>query len=325
MHLPVGDLYAHSKVSSLQVFGPTPRTKVLLSIVIPTYRRGDLLQQAVISALEQDGFENYEIIIIDNDPEGELPLWIHGVSKKYSHTYLYYFKNEKNLGMTGNWNRGIELSCGEWISFLHDDDWLSPNFLKKMIDSIPENAKALACRSDRGVLPYDRGHVFKTCFHVRNIVEVSPCRIVAGNLVDAPGIVYRKSELINLGGYLNSFYPSSDYYLNTRLVLDGGVYILFEKLAYYRISDSLTFKGGTLESIMAQSHKIRRFILENDHHMITRFNCLTSSLWWYRLGVNREFDVDRVFGVDPLLRFLARVPGLTHFFRFIVNIILTWK
>lgn len=325
MLVPMGDFSANSEINSIQVFGPAIRSKVAISIVIPTFRRQKLLQDAVFSALEQDGFDDYEIIIIDNDPEGELPIWIDEISNSSIFPNLYYFKNEKNLGMTGNWNRGIELALGDWISFLHDDDWLSPKFLKQMASAIPADAKAIACRADRGELPYKRTHVFKSYLHFQHVIEVSPCRIIAGNLVDAPGVIYKKSELVKLGGYSDLYFPSADYHLNAILVLSGGVYLLSETLAYYRTSDSLTFKGGTLEAIMFQSQRVRRFILGKNNQLSTRLNFINSSLWWYRLGVGRKFDVKNAFNLDPSLRYLSRVPGLHYLLRIISRILLTWK
>lgn len=320
-----GDLGDSSGVISTMLFGPETRPSVKVSVIIPTFKRELLLQQAVTSALDQIGFDDFEILIIDNDPGGALPEWVAPLSKNYPNRPLYYYKNEQNLGMTGNWNRGIELSTGEWITFLHDDDWLSPYFLWRMIHQIPEGARAMGCRSDRGGLSYDRGHKFGICLHLRDIVEVAPCRIAAGNLADAPGIIYQRQAIIEAGGYSNKFYPSSDYHLNVRLVLSGGVYLLFEKLAYYRLSDSLTFKGNTLEKIYEQSADIRSLVLENDDRLVTRLLAFISTIWWAKLGIKNDYKMNRSMHDSKKIIILAKIPGIDIILRGISNIILLWK
>lgn len=45
-------------------------TPVFLSIVIPTYKRPDLLKETIKSIILQEGFEDYEIVVVDNGVGG---------------------------------------------------------------------------------------------------------------------------------------------------------------------------------------------------------------------------------------------------------------
>ena len=57
------------------------------------------------------------------------------------YTKLLRYKNEKNLGIYGNWNRCLQLARGKWYTMLHDDDLLSNNFLKEMMGVLNKNPK----------------------------------------------------------------------------------------------------------------------------------------------------------------------------------------
>lgn len=101
-----------------------------LSIAIPTYRRFDLLAEALSSALAQRFEIPIEILIVDNDPDND------AVALDAMHVFMdqpvSYYKNDTNVGMVMNWNRCLELARGEYVTILHDDDLLEPGFAEEV-------------------------------------------------------------------------------------------------------------------------------------------------------------------------------------------------
>ncbi len=101
---------------------------MLISIVIPTYRRPTLLAEAVASVFAQE-YGPIEIVVVDdsNDDESERMLrslhWCDGVT-------LVYQRNTPPLRQAGNVNLGFDLANGERLALLHDDDrFASPTAL----------------------------------------------------------------------------------------------------------------------------------------------------------------------------------------------------
>ena len=45
-----------------------------------------------------------------------------------------YMKNEENIGMFGNWNRALEVTRTKYVVLLHDDDWLTENYIETVIN-----------------------------------------------------------------------------------------------------------------------------------------------------------------------------------------------
>jgi len=95
----------------------------LISIIIPTYKRSEMLGRAINSALKQT-YENIEIIVVDDNNDGDQ------FREKTEHTMLSfsseprirYIKHHSNLGGSFARNTGIDNAKGDFVAFLDDDD-----------------------------------------------------------------------------------------------------------------------------------------------------------------------------------------------------------
>ena len=114
--------------SNLIIEGRVKNPKI--TIAIPTYRRVELLKEALLSVINQKDYSNYNIIVVDNDDSENRD--VEKMILALNSEKISYYKNEKNIGVFGNWNRCIELADGEYFSLLNDDDWLENNFLVEM-------------------------------------------------------------------------------------------------------------------------------------------------------------------------------------------------
>ncbi|MBC7982679.1 MAG: glycosyltransferase family 2 protein [Candidatus Obscuribacterales bacterium] len=93
--------------------------KPLVSVIIPTFNRALLVQQAVESVLQQRGDFQFEIVVVDDGstPETEQAL------KRFGNAIRYV--RQDNAGLNPARNHGLRLVSGEYIALLDDDDvWL---------------------------------------------------------------------------------------------------------------------------------------------------------------------------------------------------------
>ncbi len=96
---------------------------MLISIVIPTYNRYDLVLRAIDSTLKQTHKE-VEIIVVDDCSRDSR------YERLLNRTDIRYFKLEKRSGLPSVVrNFGIKKSIGNWIAFLDDDDYWLPHKL----------------------------------------------------------------------------------------------------------------------------------------------------------------------------------------------------
>ncbi len=105
--------------------------KPLVSVIIPTYNRANLIGRAIQSVLDQT-YQNIEIIVVDdasNDNTEEI------VTKSHSKD-IVYLRHDCTKGGGAARNTGIIASSGQYIAFLDDDDeWLNDK-LKKQVETI---------------------------------------------------------------------------------------------------------------------------------------------------------------------------------------------
>ncbi len=100
----------------------------LVSIIIPTYNRGNLISKAIDSILTQT-YKNYEIIIV-NDGSTDNTKEVIG---KYDEDKIKYYQHAQNKGAAAAINTGIKNSNGDFISFQGSDDiWLPKKLEKEM-------------------------------------------------------------------------------------------------------------------------------------------------------------------------------------------------
>ncbi|MEX0778090.1 MAG: glycosyltransferase family 2 protein [Balneolales bacterium] len=89
-----------------------------ISIIIPTYNRCELLEQALGSIPRLDSRVK-EIIVVD---DGSTDATVNLLTAKYPYVRLIH---QANLGPGSARNRGLDVASGNWISFLDSDDlWL---------------------------------------------------------------------------------------------------------------------------------------------------------------------------------------------------------
>ena len=207
------------------------KNELLVSVIIPTHNRKNLLKKAINSVLNQT-YQNFEIIIVDDCSTDGTKDYV--LSLKDGR--IKYFRNEKNLYAAASRNVGIRNSNGEFIAFLDDDDEWFPQKLEKQIPLF-ENEKVGIVYSSITLFfeaynfsydtnPIVRGNVYKDML-IKNYI---------GGTVS---VIVRKKALQELISsiWFNPDYPAREEYdLWIRLTKNWQVDYVREPLvqAYYR-------------------------------------------------------------------------------------------
>jgi glycosyltransferase involved in cell wall biosynthesis len=108
--------------------------ELLLTIAIPTYNRYAYLKENLDVLLPQCAkYEDIiKVVVSDNASTDDTQKLLTGYIKVYP-KLIHYNRNEKNIGLQGNFSKAIELSHSKYIYLMGDDDILSPNFLEIII------------------------------------------------------------------------------------------------------------------------------------------------------------------------------------------------
>lgn len=118
-----------------------------ISVVIPSYRGGSLLAEAIESVLVQS-FQDFEIVLVDNNADPETKAIILRYMKEYPNRIRVFLETEQ--GVCSARNRGILESYGNYIALLDDDDMMTPDRLEKQRRAaIKEpDASMVVCRAN---------------------------------------------------------------------------------------------------------------------------------------------------------------------------------
>jgi glycosyltransferase involved in cell wall biosynthesis len=239
----------YKDVKSILIVGDNALEKPFFSIVIPTYKRTDLFAEALKSAVNQDSVRDYEILVVDNEPYDGTINEAEKIVRSFTDNRIKYYRNESNIGMFGNWNRCIELAKSNWICMLHDDDYLDSRYLYEIRRILILKPEAGVISSRFNVIKPDNndtGKKFKCFFRTKikralsifqnKITHVKMFDYLFGYSCPIVGSCFSKSQAIELGGFDEGYYPSSDYIFIAKIChYYNDVYFYRKPIYNYRI------------------------------------------------------------------------------------------
>jgi len=151
-----------------------------VSVVIPTYNRGECLARALNSVLRQTHAAS-EIIVVDDGSSDATPQLV------ADHYPQVSYVRQANCGVSRARNRGIEAAWGTWIAFLDsDDEWLPTKLEHQLAElhSAPEyrvsHCNEIWVRSGQRVNPKHKhrkfgGWIFQQCLP---LCAISPSSVL---------------------------------------------------------------------------------------------------------------------------------------------------
>lgn len=109
--------------------------KPALSVIMPTYNRaGTYLKQSIESCLSQS-FNDFELIVLDDCSQDSTPALVAAMKDPR----IVYFRADSNRGEYWLTNYGMGMAKGTHVTWLHSDDLLPPDSLKKRMEALQNN------------------------------------------------------------------------------------------------------------------------------------------------------------------------------------------
>lgn len=181
----------------------------LVSAIIPTHNRSDLLKRAIESVVEQT-WENIEIVVVDDASDDGTSELLEQLSKKHRITVI---RNEIAKGAAASRNIAIENSTGEFITGLDDDDFWRPKRVEFLMEEFEDGYSAV-CSNDRMMMG-EKEFVWKK----PSVISLDDLLFYnrVGNQV-----LTKKEYLQVIGGYDEELPSAQDYDLWIRLAEKFG-------------------------------------------------------------------------------------------------------
>jgi glycosyltransferase involved in cell wall biosynthesis len=209
------------------------RRPPLVSVVIPTYNRADLVSEALQSALQQT-YPNIEIIVVDDGSTDNTCE----ILQKFGDAIIVL--RQENTGPAAARNRGIEAAHGELVAFLDSDDLWLPTKLARQVDLLERCSESVCgCLSnimmrwkDRNVSAFDMSWLYPECREGlwTNADEILATRFVLFN----QAIMIRRKVLERIGCFDDRLRLLEDYDIAFRLSLEGSWAYIADPLVIWR-------------------------------------------------------------------------------------------
>jgi len=120
---------------------------MFISFLLPTRDRLPYLEQAIETVRRQDS-DDWEIVVSDNDSSED----VGGYVASLQDPRIRCARTPRPLAVTENWNAALEMSTGDHVLMLGDDDGVLPGYVSRM--------KALVERFGRPELIYTGSMLF---------------------------------------------------------------------------------------------------------------------------------------------------------------------
>lgn len=207
-----------------------------VSVCIPTYNYARFLGQAIESVLSQT-WGDFELIVSDNASTDETQE----VVASFGDDRIRSYRNDRNLGLFGNFTRCLELAQGELVKFVCSDDWLDPRYLERTVPVMRAHP-GVALLTTAGFVVDEDGRPFGVAS-----AELGPGPVVPAadairaqarwlNLIGMPtNTLIRRDAVRAAGGFDSRFAPASDVHLWLKLLARGDLGWVPDPLCHLRV------------------------------------------------------------------------------------------
>ena len=115
-----------------------------LSIIIPLYNSEQFLDKCIGTFVKQKTKYTYEVILVDDGSTDATRTRAEEFQKKYADKIKLIFR--ENGGISAARNTGLENSCGRYIGFADHDDWVTTDYVEKLLSAAySEDADIVKC------------------------------------------------------------------------------------------------------------------------------------------------------------------------------------
>lgn len=278
------------------------RTPPLISVILPTHNRAEMLQRSVESVLNQSR-QDFEIIIISDGSTDNTP----DVVASFNDSRIRLFQHEVSKGASAARNTGLRAAKSKYIAFLDDDDEWLPDKLKIQMPVIEksspevglvyawmeyfENGKSRGLRA-----PELRGDVFVEMLD-KQAIGGCPTIIIKREVIERIGFFDESLPRGNDGNYWRRI--SKSYHVDFVPKVLANVYLDSKN----RISH--VSKKDLQNEIKALENRLEIFKSDFDNHLEQKANILT------------------LIGMDYLI--IGKFSFFFKYMRMLVDYNISWK
>lgn len=209
----------------------------------------DFLYQSLASIFDQTAIPTEVVLVKDGSLTGELEKILLGYQQKYSSLKIIPLPQNQGLGRA--LNEGLKHCTYDIVARMDTDDIAKPDRFEKQVSFLDIHPEIDVVSS--WIDEFE--DTIENVLSVRKLPETSEELFQYGKSrcpVNHPVVIFRKSAVLQSGGYLH-FPLFEDYYLWVRMLMNGSkFYNIQESLLYFRTSPDMFRRRGGLKYTLTE-------------------------------------------------------------------------
>lgn len=209
----------------MELLNAQNKTNTLVTIIVPAYRSGYALYEAIASILKQT-YRPLQLIICDDGTEHfsqeTVQQQVNAEARRVECIVLHH---SENIGTVKNLCSGLEKASGKWILFLAADDCLADETVIESLLRQTEEEKAewiipktmLLEGKTKTIVPDDEVSKILISANQKRLYE----KLCFQCCLPASGSLYKKELLEKMGGFDSRFCLVEDWPLFLKLLRNG--------------------------------------------------------------------------------------------------------
>lgn len=221
----------------------------MVSVIIPTYKRPEMLKRAIESVLSQS-YANIEIIVVDDNSGDDTGKTVENYGDR-----ITFLKNTRTSGGAETRNRGIGVSNGKYIAFLDDDDVWNSEKIALQVNELETNPDAVLCTCGLRVVYEKSGLQY---YNFPGLNNTGFKDMLLNNRVGITSTVMVKRSALDRSGWFDPDLPArQDYDLWIRLSKEGSFRSVNRPLVDYYMHGSKSQISSNIKKYMKANEIIR--------------------------------------------------------------------
>jgi len=245
-----------------------------ISVCLDSYNYGRFLPEAIESVLSQS-FQDFELIILDDRSTDDS----FAIAQRYAQQdrRVVAMQNGRNLGMVKNRNACLALARGEYVKWLHADDFLcAPDALERMVRVLDGNRAISLLASARRMV--DENSIatgtwssFEEERPIAGTTVINRCLFEQRNLIGGPSAVMFRRGL-TARGFDEAFFVMADLEMWFHLLEQGCFAYIREPLCAFRAHNrQQTEKDRTSMAPALENRELLRRYLDRSYVKMRRW------------------------------------------------------